>query len=234
MNFIFDMTSPKMTNLYTSLFSSPQMALLLAAMFVIAAISWALDPDLIRQIESRTEAEWQTLWSKERLALCRARLRYNLDSICGKDVYRRSLKTPPPSHHQHQKQHHLVKRTTDICVHVHEAGGESAEDNTEKREKSLDGAESILPSTTIEINPSTPDTGQESVQARSPFLSVHQANLFVTTWVGGRGRRGPQHRLRRQSPSITAECCTAVGCTWEEYAEYCPTSSRLRAGVTLI
>ncbi|XP_055371592.1 probable insulin-like peptide 7 [Condylostylus longicornis] len=25
---------------------------------------------------------------------------------------------------------------------------------------------------------------------------------------------------------ITAECCTRVGCTWEEYAEYCPSNKR--------
>ncbi|XP_058116202.1 probable insulin-like peptide 7 [Anopheles ziemanni] len=32
---------------------------------------------------------------------------------------------------------------------------------------------------------------------------------------------------RRSGGSITAECCTRIGCTWEEYAEYCPSNKRL-------
>ncbi|XP_055710013.1 probable insulin-like peptide 7 [Phlebotomus papatasi] len=40
-------------------------------------------------------------------------------------------------------------------------------------------------------------------------------------------------RIRRNSrgqptgASITRECCTRVGCTWEEYAEYCPSNKRI-------
>lgn len=29
--------------------------------------------------------------------------------------------------------------------------------------------------------------------------------------------------------SIMAECCTHTGCTWEEYAEYCPSNKRINA-----
>ncbi|XP_042233096.1 probable insulin-like peptide 7 [Homarus americanus] len=192
------------------------MVVVIAAILVVVSTSWALEPYLIRQLESRTEAEWEVLWNKERLALCRARLRHNLEAICGKDVYRRSL-TPPNHHH--------IKRSTDTCLKVHDGDGER--DVRDKRAVSVN-----LPTATIEITPSSPDTGQHNINTRSPFLSVHQANLFVTTWV--RGRRGSHYRRRRQSSSITAECCTTVGCTWEEYAEYCPTSSRLRPGVTPI
>uniref|UniRef100_A0A1A9UQE7 Insulin-like domain-containing protein n=1 Tax=Glossina austeni TaxID=7395 RepID=A0A1A9UQE7_GLOAU len=36
-----------------------------------------------------------------------------------------------------------------------------------------------------------------------------------------------KQRTRRSNiPSITNECCTKVGCTWEEYAEYCPSNKR--------
>ncbi|CAG9864112.1 unnamed protein product [Phyllotreta striolata] len=31
---------------------------------------------------------------------------------------------------------------------------------------------------------------------------------------------------RRSGSSITHECCKSSGCTWEEYAEYCPTNKR--------
>ncbi|XP_055683864.1 probable insulin-like peptide 7 [Lutzomyia longipalpis] len=36
-----------------------------------------------------------------------------------------------------------------------------------------------------------------------------------------RNHRGPH------GASITRECCTRVGCTWEEYAEYCPSNKRM-------
>ncbi|XP_049820865.1 probable insulin-like peptide 7 [Aethina tumida] len=32
--------------------------------------------------------------------------------------------------------------------------------------------------------------------------------------------------VKRSGPSITSECCKSTGCTWEEYAEYCPTNKR--------
>ncbi|XP_071522805.1 insulin-like peptide 7 isoform X4 [Panulirus ornatus] len=162
--------------------------LVLATALILVTSSWALDPDLMREIESRTEKEWRELWTEERLMLCRSRLRHNLDAICDTETARRN----------------------------------------NKKEKRMRTMSVDLPTTRIEINPSISDTGQHNTHTRSPFLSVHQANLFVTTWVGG------HQRQRRQSSSITNECCTTVGCTWEEYAEYCPTSSRLRPGVTLI
>ncbi|XP_041785865.1 probable insulin-like peptide 7 [Anopheles merus] len=44
------------------------------------------------------------------------------------------------------------------------------------------------------------------------------ANAFLRTRRTGK---------RRSGGSITAECCTRTGCTWEEYAEYCPSNKRL-------
>ncbi|XP_069696077.1 probable insulin-like peptide 7 [Periplaneta americana] len=58
-------------------------------------------------------------------------------------------------------------------------------------------------------------------EPRYPFLSVVEARVFL------RDRR----RQRRRGPgsSITEECChNTAGCTWEEYAEYCPANKRLR------
>ncbi|XP_071522802.1 insulin-like peptide 7 isoform X2 [Panulirus ornatus] len=197
-----------------------QVVLVLATALILVTSSWALDPDLMREIESRTEKEWRELWTEERLMLCRSRLRHNLDAICGKDVYRRSPLLPSRS-----RRWSHTKHNTDIFLEFHDT--ETARRNN-KKEKRMRTMSVDLPTTRIEINPSISDTGQHNTHTRSPFLSVHQANLFVTTWVGG------HQRQRRQSSSITNECCTTVGCTWEEYAEYCPTSSRLRPGVTLI
>nr|CAD7202890.1 unnamed protein product [Timema douglasi] len=56
----------------------------------------------------------------------------------------------------------------------------------------------------------------------SPFVSVVEARVFL---------RSRRDRKRRSAAggSITDECCQASGgCTWEEYAEYCPANKRLR------
>nr|CAD7459904.1 unnamed protein product [Timema tahoe] len=56
----------------------------------------------------------------------------------------------------------------------------------------------------------------------SPFVSVVEARVFL---------RSRRDRKRRSAAggSITDECCQAKGgCTWEEYAEYCPANKRLR------
>ncbi|XP_062139739.1 probable insulin-like peptide 7 [Drosophila sulfurigaster albostrigata] len=49
--------------------------------------------------------------------------------------------------------------------------------------------------------------------AASTWLHVNYANMLL------RSRRS-------DAPSITNECCTRTGCTWEEYAEYCPSNKR--------
>lgn len=50
-------------------------------------------------------------------------------------------------------------------------------------------------------------------------ISAEQAQSFLRT-----RRTGSK---RRSGGSITQECCTRVGCTWEEYAEYCPSNKRI-------
>ncbi|KAK7872575.1 hypothetical protein R5R35_013801 [Gryllus longicercus] len=47
--------------------------------------------------------------------------------------------------------------------------------------------------------------------------------------LGLLARGGRRRRRRRRDASITAECCARPrGCTWEEYAEYCPAPRRPR------
>ncbi|XP_044762237.1 probable insulin-like peptide 7 isoform X1 [Coccinella septempunctata] len=52
--------------------------------------------------------------------------------------------------------------------------------------------------------------------AKYPWIPEKRAKLFI------RSRRG----INRRTGSITSECCKSSGCTWEEYAEYCPTNKR--------
>ncbi|XP_046748804.1 probable insulin-like peptide 7 [Diprion similis] len=53
-------------------------------------------------------------------------------------------------------------------------------------------------------------------------------------WVSGwrakemvRYRRDLKRRSQTAVASITQECCAGPGCTWEEYAEYCPANKRV-------
>ncbi|KAH8304863.1 hypothetical protein KR044_009179 [Drosophila immigrans] len=63
---------------------------------------------------------------------------------------------------------------------------------------------------TIDLQPAT---AAEAGAAASTWLHVNYANMLL------RSRRS-------DAPSITNECCTRAGCTWEEYAEYCPSNKR--------
>ncbi|XP_031332858.1 probable insulin-like peptide 7 [Photinus pyralis] len=54
--------------------------------------------------------------------------------------------------------------------------------------------------------------GERYEYDKPPWISVMRARQLV--------------RSRRGGSSITSECCSSSGCTWEEYAEYCPTNKR--------
>ncbi|XP_017484592.1 PREDICTED: probable insulin-like peptide 7 [Rhagoletis zephyria] len=61
-------------------------------------------------------------------------------------------------------------------------------------------------------------TEDETMHKRSKPISHTWLQLdYVNTMLRTR---------RADAPSITNECCTKVGCTWEEYAEYCPSNKR--------
>ncbi|XP_053949840.1 probable insulin-like peptide 7 [Anastrepha ludens] len=61
-------------------------------------------------------------------------------------------------------------------------------------------------------------TENEAMQKRGKPISRVWLKLdYVNTLLRTR---------RADAPSITNECCTKVGCTWEEYAEYCPSNKR--------
>ncbi|XP_011177596.1 probable insulin-like peptide 7 [Zeugodacus cucurbitae] len=61
-------------------------------------------------------------------------------------------------------------------------------------------------------------TDAEAMQKRSKPIARTWLQLdYVNTMLRTR---------RAGAPSITNECCTKVGCTWEEYAEYCPSNKR--------
>ncbi|XP_030380840.1 probable insulin-like peptide 7 [Scaptodrosophila lebanonensis] len=66
---------------------------------------------------------------------------------------------------------------------------------------------------TVSKRTAQPSTQLASTAAASTWLHVNYANMLLRT-------------RRADAPSITNECCTKAGCTWEEYAEYCPSNKR--------
>ncbi|XP_023016976.1 insulin-like peptide 7 [Leptinotarsa decemlineata] len=61
------------------------------------------------------------------------------------------------------------------------------------------------------------DYDNDDIEVDFPWKSPRRAKRIL------RFRRSID---RRSGSSITNECCKSTGCTWEEYAEYCPTNKR--------
>lgn len=59
-----------------------------------------------------------------------------------------------------------------------------------------------------------------------PWLDRDTATQMLRTRRGRRRVASGVGGHSQGSGSITAECCTQNGCTWEEYAEYCPANNR--------
>ncbi|CAM1318297.1 Uncharacterised protein g6917 [Pycnogonum litorale] len=65
---------------------------------------------------------------------------------------------------------------------------------------------------------------KSSDEDKHRFLSPQEASNILKSARNKRGRRG----VSRMKRGIIDECCSSNGCSWEEYAEYCPTNKRLR------
>uniref|UniRef100_A0A336LZN9 CSON009057 protein n=1 Tax=Culicoides sonorensis TaxID=179676 RepID=A0A336LZN9_CULSO len=71
---------------------------------------------------------------------------------------------------------------------------------------------------------------QESVSKRSGSTRINEdRGMIEYPWLSPEEAHVMFRTRRNDKPtgSITQECCTKVGCTWEEYAEYCPSNKRL-------
>ncbi|KAH8031736.1 hypothetical protein MRX96_027863 [Rhipicephalus microplus] len=62
-----------------------------------------------------------------------------------------------------------------------------------------------------------------------PEAALSLLSSSATGKQAGGGRRKSWRRQRLGGRGIMDECCDVqTGCSWEEYAEYCPTSRRIR------
>ncbi|XP_026469769.1 probable insulin-like peptide 7 [Ctenocephalides felis] len=65
---------------------------------------------------------------------------------------------------------------------------------------------------------------EKKIPVAFPWIGAEMSLRMVRSRRSARIRGGGGPRV---PPSITSECCNAVGCTWEEYAEYCPNNKRI-------
>lgn len=74
----------------------------------------------------------------------------------------------------------------------------------------------------------SPD-GDESGKDRNGLfkMNVRKKAIITNPWLSPKEVAQQMLRTRRNGgKGITNECCTRAGCTWEEYAEYCPSNKR--------
>ncbi|CAD7090992.1 unnamed protein product [Hermetia illucens] len=65
----------------------------------------------------------------------------------------------------------------------------------------------------------------DDIKKRSQFSKI-VPYPWLEKFTAKKLLRTRRSRARSSRVSITNECCTRVGCTWEEYAEYCPSNKR--------
>lgn len=71
------------------------------------------------------------------------------------------------------------------------------------------------------------DDGDTGKAANSLFKMNVRKKSVLNPWLPAKEVAGQMLRTRRNgAKGITNECCTRAGCTWEEYAEYCPSNKR--------
>ncbi|XP_046801346.1 probable insulin-like peptide 7 [Lucilia cuprina] len=58
------------------------------------------------------------------------------------------------------------------------------------------------------------------------FNKRSKSHTFLPMWLQPNIAQTLLRTRRSNAHSITTECCTKTGCTWEEYAEYCPSNKR--------
>lgn len=58
------------------------------------------------------------------------------------------------------------------------------------------------------------------------IIAEKRLDFGLIPWIKRNSAHEMIRKKERAQTSITSECCTRTGCTWEEYAEYCPLNKR--------
>uniref|UniRef100_A0A182FQD8 Insulin-like domain-containing protein n=2 Tax=Anopheles albimanus TaxID=7167 RepID=A0A182FQD8_ANOAL len=160
-----------------------------------------LDEALEVTFSERTRADWEKVWHQESHSRCREKLIRHLYWACEKDIYRISRRNDAPMDTVPVE---MGKRSDPFAI------------RRENWREMVDQDEEV---------PSAEDdryaAGEQVANEIAPYpwaIDPREAHAFLRTRRTGK---------RRSGGSITAECCNRTGCTWEEYAEYCPSNKRL-------
>lgn len=69
--------------------------------------------------------------------------------------------------------------------------------------------------------------GEKDESGNGLFKMNVRKKAIIDPWLTPKEVALQMLRTRRNGgKGITNECCTRAGCTWEEYAEYCPSNKR--------
>ncbi|ETN65064.1 hypothetical protein AND_003178 [Anopheles darlingi] len=156
-----------------------------------------LDEALEVTFSERTRADWEKVWHQESHSRCREKLIRHLYWACEKDIYR-------------------ISRRTDVPMASVATGKRSDPFASFRRENRQEEKE---PEEVLSAEDRYATDEQVANEVAYPWaIDPREAHAFLRTRRTGK---------RRSGGSITAECCNRTGCTWEEYAEYCPSNKRL-------
>ncbi|XP_050101476.1 probable insulin-like peptide 7 [Anopheles aquasalis] len=181
-----------------------EFAEIVGASAAAAGANSGLDEALEVTFSERTRADWEKVWHQESHSRCREKLIRHLYWACEKDIYRISRRNDAPQ--MDTVPVGTGKRSDPFAVR------RKMEYQDEERALSeVEDDDRLLPATGEQV--------ANEVEAPYPWaIDPREAHAFLRTRRTGK---------RRSGGSITAECCNRTGCTWEEYAEYCPSNKRL-------
>lgn len=146
-----------------------------------------------------SQSDWENVWHQETHSRCRDKLVRQLYWACEKDIYRLTRRNK--------------KRTGNDEAWIKKTTTERKLNRNPFQPKTIGISNDVqLCYRSIDFDMIPPAVFPAD---GSTWLHVNYANMFL------RSRRSDGN-----TPSISNECCTKAGCTWEEYAEYCPSNKR--------
>lgn len=193
--------------------------------------------------QQRTDGDWRDLWHKERHRRCQHQLLSHMEVVCEKDIYK------------------LARRRRKKRDLAGSEGSELGPEDSQQEDFDggvatyvLLGTDSDLGSRSLTgssmVNMTTLSMKQNDLPKHPLFSTYKEANLFGRRQLLKTRKRQlnsginnvsgnlvaveakRSSRLERAKRGISDECCSGTdGCSWEEYAEYCPANVRIRTSV---
>ncbi|KAJ6225226.1 hypothetical protein RDWZM_003771 [Blomia tropicalis] len=168
--------------------------------------------------QQRTDDDWRLLWHKEKHRRCQHQLLSHMELVCEKDIYKLARR---------RRRKRDTNDEFDSYNGQFEIEYEQEQNDPENESNDVNGTNG----TRSIITPSL----------RPLFSNFKEANLFGRRQLvrnrkqSNHGKQSNTITMKRSSGigrtkrGISDECCSGPdGCSWEEYAEYCPANVRVR------